>query len=413
MLDNHSSAAVAQEIQINDRNSGIANDILSNIDVMFCFGIVYSPRDISINPQQFLDYKWIDIDLLGAFLAQHGGTEAVNPDLTSASASVVVKIKPHPLALPVPAQVHVKLEPQSAAVPEDRGDVKICTVHKDFEHGDSDVEVAEMLRPVSRLSSVVAAHLSPAEDVNKYPLITSDTVWQDDGISFACIGKFRVTKKVTVDRMEYCEVPAALYLILCVRTAFVVDLSGSKYHYRDPESGELYTLDSIIRNADNNSWDSGSGGRAGAMVTFGPDNVPEHLSQRGFWVHSSPTILQRIGAPPCSTIIHPHMGLKKKKCLFGHIVDGKAVKGKIKNYLCDAKQFQKTHGFTKVMLFKGDTTYAGVDAAKLNEWELTIFVNVVQHTVHLVHWKVLGQISSQLEFVKKLVLRQLRPVDES
>ncbi|KAK7025293.1 hypothetical protein R3P38DRAFT_3194218 [Favolaschia claudopus] len=225
---------------------------------------VYSLRDISINPQRFLDYEWIDIDLLGVFLAQHSGTEAINPDLTSASASVVVKIEPRLLAPPVPAQVSVKLEPQSAAVPEYRGNVKICTVHKggwevfellsDSEHGDSDVEVAEVLRPVSRLSSVVAAHLvrsaadeddsdcedmdwddaplKNAENVNEYPLITSNMVWQDDRTLFA----------------------------------------DPKYHYHNPEAGELYTLDTIIRNADHDSWDSGSGGQAEAIVTFWPNN---------------------------------------------------------------------------------------------------------------------------------------------
>jgi hypothetical protein len=72
----------------------------------------------------------------------------------------------------------------------------------------------------------------------------SNTVWQDDGTSFVRTGTFRPTVKFTVERMEYRDGPASIY-----PTGFVIDLSKEEYHLRDPKTNELYTIDSIIRNA--------------------------------------------------------------------------------------------------------------------------------------------------------------------
>ncbi|KAJ7835515.1 hypothetical protein B0H14DRAFT_3706485 [Mycena olivaceomarginata] len=54
-----------------------------------------------------------------------------------------------------------------------------------------------------------------------------------------------------------------------IPTGFVIDLSKEEYHLRDPKTNELYTIDTIIRNADNDSWETGS-----AMVTFAPGEAP-------------------------------------------------------------------------------------------------------------------------------------------
>ncbi|KAJ7217545.1 hypothetical protein C8J57DRAFT_1254971 [Mycena rebaudengoi] len=79
--------------------------------------------------------------------------------------------------------------------------------------------------------------------------LESDTMWQDDGTSRVRIRKLRPTQKVSVERMEYCEGPACIYPIHCIRTGIVVDLSDEKYHLRNPVSNELYTLNVIIINA--------------------------------------------------------------------------------------------------------------------------------------------------------------------
>ncbi|KAJ7264262.1 hypothetical protein C8J57DRAFT_1718701 [Mycena rebaudengoi] len=43
--------------------------------------------------------------------------------------------------------------------------------------------------------------------------------------------------------------------------------------------------------------------------------------------------------PPCSAIIHPHIGLKKKKCSHAHIVNGVHISGVIENYSCKAQRY--------------------------------------------------------------------------
>ncbi|KAJ6476773.1 hypothetical protein C8R47DRAFT_1141352 [Mycena vitilis] len=120
---------------------------------------------------------------------------------------------------------------------------------------DSDVEVIATLQPNSRSSSVVPltdsdpfsdddegltfmSSKTPDEDYysdddfdTNQPsngpeddLEESDTVWQDDCTSFVRIGEFRVNQRLTVERVEYRMVPAAIYPILRTPTAIVVNL---------------------------------------------------------------------------------------------------------------------------------------------------------------------------------------------
>jgi hypothetical protein len=71
----------------------------------------------------------------------------------------------------------------------------------------------------------------------------------DDGKSFLHTGKFRPTQKMTVNRMEYRDGPAAVYPIHRIRTGIVVELNDEKYWLRDPITKELLSLNSIILNA--------------------------------------------------------------------------------------------------------------------------------------------------------------------
>ncbi|KAJ7774537.1 hypothetical protein DFH07DRAFT_952250 [Mycena maculata] len=106
-------------------------------------------------------------------------------------------------------------------------------------------------------------------------LVESDTLWQDEITSFCRIGKHRLTQKVTVDRMEYLSAPASIYPIPRIRTGFVIDLSDEKYDLEHPKTKEPYTVDHLIRNADNDSWESSSGGnKSMAFVMFAPGEDP-------------------------------------------------------------------------------------------------------------------------------------------
>jgi hypothetical protein len=74
-------------------------------------------------------------------------------------------------------------------------------------------------------------------------------MWQDNGTSLVRTGKFRITQKLTVERIEYRVGPAVIYPIHRTPTAIVVDLTNGIYRLRDPTTKELYTLNTIIMNA--------------------------------------------------------------------------------------------------------------------------------------------------------------------
>ncbi|KAJ7206565.1 hypothetical protein GGX14DRAFT_367059, partial [Mycena pura] len=287
------------------------------------------------------------------------------------------------------------------------------------------------------------------------------TAWQDDSKSLVRTGKLRVTKKLSIERIEYRVGPAIIYPIHRNRTAIVVDLSDPMYRLRDPATKQRYTLNTIIMNADNDSWEWLGGSRAGVQVVFvagqtaikclrirykckgahacsefdtalrsvqrfeldpaprnaiiaaqqetrrregntqeervaifmtnirgakclavdslgnkcrgGPTFVRRPFEQgisrghqyfvgcsgwtpkftQGHRTHSIPdnvdeNLLANALAgrplsddrtkdtPPCSGLIHPHTGLRKKTCPHAHIVDGMQVQGRIENYPCDA-----------------------------------------------------------------------------
>ncbi|KAJ6590334.1 hypothetical protein B0H10DRAFT_1961083 [Mycena sp. CBHHK59/15] len=135
---------------------------------------------------------------------------------------------------------------------------------------DSDLEVMEALQHTSQSSSAIPL---PEEDDSE--LIESDTVWLDDGMLLTQIGHFHLTRKLTVQCMEYQQGLAAIYPIFCTPTGIVVDLSDQMYLFHDPTTKELYTLNTIIMNADNDLWDwSGSGSRQTALVTFALGEKP-------------------------------------------------------------------------------------------------------------------------------------------
>jgi hypothetical protein len=61
----------------------------------------------------------------------------------------------------------------------------------------------------------------------------------------AVIGKFCPTQKLTVERMEYRDGPAAIYPIHRVRTGILVNLGDEKYHFQDG-SKQLVTLTTVM-----------------------------------------------------------------------------------------------------------------------------------------------------------------------
>ncbi|KAJ6579022.1 hypothetical protein B0H10DRAFT_2443543 [Mycena sp. CBHHK59/15] len=152
----------------------------------------------------------------------------------------------------------------------------------DTDGRDSDLEVMEALHRTSRSSSTIPPCVTvDADDCpddesecgDPSGMASSERNDESDNCDESDL--FRPTRKTSVERMEYRAGPAALYPIHRVRTGIVVDLSDEKYRLRDPTTKKLYSLMSIIINADNDSWDWGGGGsRARAKVTFAPGETP-------------------------------------------------------------------------------------------------------------------------------------------
>ncbi|KAJ7785060.1 hypothetical protein DFH07DRAFT_1054504 [Mycena maculata] len=277
---------------------------------------IFSPLYISSNAGKFLDHEWIDIPILKESELQYLA-RTLGPDrsTTRPSPSDPIRIK---IEAPSAFPSAVKTEPWAARLPPAPGDIRLRTLNEGgvevFEllsdsepepsDHNSDLEVLTALQPTSRSSSAIPDHSDAHADEQFDPtpskepsalsnavsisneqdhdgdfkkcydppkLTESHTLWQDDLTSFWRVGKYRLTQKVTVDCVEYLSIPASIYPIPREPTAFVVDLSDEKYNLEDPTTHELYTIDHIIRNADNDSWDSGSGGhKSKAYVRFAP-----------------------------------------------------------------------------------------------------------------------------------------------
>ncbi|KAJ7138486.1 hypothetical protein C8R43DRAFT_1109764 [Mycena crocata] len=301
---------------------GLSNGQLKNFrDYMF------STAYIKDNATQFLDHEWIDIPTLKGYLCRNYPVAAVTPS-TRVSPSPLVKIEDSAPVLRAPTlpTASVKTEasvPSISSVSSATARVRICCEHgrevvellsdSDADDGDSDIqEISEALtRGASRSSSPPRGMLdldepgdtSPAsgspqridfnefgdpspdsprpgsgqstdsEDFDCDDLVESRTKWQDPITSYVRTGDFRITRKLhNIRNIEYVDELASVYPVHHEPTVLVVDLSDPKFDLQDPKSGELYTPDFLITNADNDSWENcGTGtGSSKAMVTFVP-----------------------------------------------------------------------------------------------------------------------------------------------
>ncbi|KAJ6573305.1 hypothetical protein B0H10DRAFT_1964125 [Mycena sp. CBHHK59/15] len=284
---------------------------------------VFAAGFIERNPQLFLNYDWVDVPQLRAFLRQNTPDSGFDASTTRPSAihdPPNIKIEPLAPSGPTGPRGLIKAEPLAISLPPPSA-IKMRTVKEngcdvlvilsdsesesDIDDRDSDLEVIEALKHTSRSSSVIppsgievlmfsysAKYLLEAPDVESdfeepgtvisshshddadgVDLLDSDTAWPDGAEAHVRIGRFRPTARITVERMEYREGPAPLYPIHRIRTGIVVDLSADKYQLRDSK-GELYSLNSIINNADNDSWVWDGGSNSGAAVTFAPGEAP-------------------------------------------------------------------------------------------------------------------------------------------
>ncbi|KAF7333797.1 hypothetical protein MVEN_02336500 [Mycena venus] len=216
---------------------------------------------------------------------------------STASSSTCIKIEPSSAFGALASITAVKEEPQSEAILTPYNSVKLHAINEDGREvlvlildsegdsgDDSDVEVmAAPARGVLRSSSAApqvfpdAMAVDDSEDESDSDLVESDTHWEDDFMSLVRIGNFRITQKVKVGRIEYIPDLACIYPIFYEPTAIGVNLSDSRHQLINSQTEALYSLDSLICNADSDTWawDAGSGkGNSTAWFTFTPGKSP-------------------------------------------------------------------------------------------------------------------------------------------
>ncbi|KAJ7450993.1 hypothetical protein B0H11DRAFT_2246571 [Mycena galericulata] len=284
---------------------------------------MFTPSYITSNAGRFLDHEWIDIPALREFLgnsAPEAGSDASSTRSTRLSACPdLVRIKtegadPLPLSAP-PTSFKIRTSYE--------GGREVLEISSDSE-SDADEISGDLTRGASRSSSVYhppddngtpdsddefptvvsapsveliesddeshASEVAKNKDVNDFDcdadehggsndsdddsgLFESDTLWQDPIKSYVRIGNFQITKKnKSFKRIEYVDELPSVYPQFPERTAIVVDLRDPKFNIKKPNSDGLYTVDHLIRNADNDSYrNDGSGaGSSTALVTFVP-----------------------------------------------------------------------------------------------------------------------------------------------
>ncbi|KAJ6525324.1 hypothetical protein B0H19DRAFT_1243793 [Mycena capillaripes] len=205
-----------------------------------------------------------------------------SPNQSAAADPIRIKIEPPNTML----LTSVKTEPQSAAIAPMTGLVWMCTLKEgereifelvsDSKRNDSDVEVAGVLihgafrssGPIRQPGAIaidasedesdfhapaVRMYSDDDESEDEWALLESDTHWVDPGItSLVRTGMFRATQKVTVERIEYPSISP----IFRTPNALVIDLSADQFEIIDPKTNDLFTLDSLVRNAENDGWKS-------------------------------------------------------------------------------------------------------------------------------------------------------------
>lgn len=80
-------------------------------------------------------------------------------------------------------------------------------------------------------------------------LVESDTHWEDNITSFVRTGHFRITQKITVQRIEYLTQLPSILPIFRTPTAIVIDMSGPEFDIVNPKTGDFIPCDTLVRDA--------------------------------------------------------------------------------------------------------------------------------------------------------------------
>ncbi|KAJ7511037.1 hypothetical protein B0H11DRAFT_2402643 [Mycena galericulata] len=255
---------------------------------------MYQPAYIAAHADRFINHEWIDVDALRLFVKSTRTPESSSP----ASGSPIERVKLEDdasmtrLSSAGPATTLPIVKTRTV----EEGGREVLEILSDSESDESDFPVVvsstnEDSSDFDDSSSLPASdfksdsvHMETdfASDPSSSDESDADVHWQKSGtrwqdeqiLSEMLVGPIRVTKEVTVQRLERLTDLPSIYPIPAISTGFLLDLHDHKFDIKDAE-GKLYTIDALIKNKDNDSW-SGNTGVADTKVsvTFEPGQPP-------------------------------------------------------------------------------------------------------------------------------------------
>ncbi|KAJ6607624.1 hypothetical protein B0H10DRAFT_2227630 [Mycena sp. CBHHK59/15] len=243
---------------------------------------IYQSEYVASNASMFLDNDWINMDQLKHFLARPD-TDSHPSDALQTRVKLESDASTHLFAAERQAPSSVNAKIKTRTLKEGNKEVLEILSDSDSEVEDCRGEDSDNFLPRSDAGSeatYVGTDLddnepSADESESEGGLQDSDTLWLDDGLSSRVrIGEMRVTSNVTVQRVEYVPGLPSAFPIPEIATAFVVDLHDAQYNLTD-KHGKLYTVDALIKNKDNDSFEGPTGtGDSKVLVTFQPGQPP-------------------------------------------------------------------------------------------------------------------------------------------
>ncbi|KAJ7022149.1 hypothetical protein C8F04DRAFT_1240940 [Mycena alexandri] len=232
---------------------------------------VYSSAFITPNPVLFLDHEWIEISALGEFLSNNLAWRHLCRGLGSRSVQLHTLIEGgrdvFELISDSEPEPDSEVEVGTAPIrPSSRASsITMCTIYyplvsradvlldtddfnlsgqsgtDDFRDGASDVDDhGGNVNPIvehgmDRFQFILNGHHFQ-DDSDKDDPRPSDTLWEDDITSSVRTGRFTITQKIKVQRLECLSEIPSIWPIPRISTAFVIDLDNDKHNIINPDT---------------------------------------------------------------------------------------------------------------------------------------------------------------------------------
>ncbi|KAJ7133074.1 hypothetical protein C8R44DRAFT_730272 [Mycena epipterygia] len=277
---------------------------------------IYKSTHVTANAHLFITHDWIDLVQLRNFL-KRGDAHSPPPE----SPPTRVKLENDMSATRCLTAEHDKAPVKTRLLKE--GEREVVEILSDSEvesEADDSVTVYQGADPERQATD---------ESDKLTDLQKSDTIWQDQQITSQLASIYPIPKTVT---------------------AFVIDVDDPKFAITD-KRGDLYTVNALIKNKDNDSWKGNTGtGDSKVWVPFGPGDpilcCRSRLACKGAFVYAV-FAAQRQTRREEGTTAERKIAefidvVKKQKCCE---IDDKGIKCSGKPFLQPKKQMLRGHSF--------------------------------------------------------------------